>query len=94
MRDYTAGEVRGILRHYTKTNRTGSAAHLKCLDIQKHFPGQPQLVKQVLFLHGIMGLDSRTVSDRMDVSKDAVLKLYNVGSSWLCRDMNGDQSND
>ena len=87
---YTAGEVRGILRHYTKINRMGSAAHLKCLDIQKHFPNQPQLVKQVLFLHGIMGLDSRTVSDRMDVSKDAVLSMYKLGSTWLAKAMNGE----
>jgi len=84
---YTAGEVRGILRHYTKTNRMGSTAHLKSLDIQKHFPRQPQRVKQVLFLHGIMGLDSRTVADRLDMSKDSVLSLYRVGSAWLARDM-------
>lgn len=94
MTSYTAGEVRGILRHYTKTNRTGSAAHLKVLDIQKHFPAQPQLVKQVLFLHGIMGLDSRTVSDRMEVSKDAVLSMYRLGSAWLAKAMNGGESND
>lgn len=90
MTSYTAGEVCGILRHYTKVNRTGSLTHLKCLDIQKHFPSQPQLVKQVLFLHGIMGLDSRTVSDRMDVSKDAVLSMYKIGSTWLAKAMNGD----
>lgn len=89
---YTAGEVRGILKYQMslKFDHIGSTAHLKSLDIRKHFPRQPMRVKQVLFLHGIMGLDSRTVADRLDMSKDSVLSLYKVGSSWLARDMSGE----
>lgn len=87
---YTAGEVKGILSYYMTLSdeHAGSLAHLKAMDLRKHFPRLPYKVKQVLFLHGLMGMDALEVSNRLEISREGVLVAYNMGSESLAARMN------
>ena len=90
---YSTGEVRGILRHYTQGDDTvGSIAHLKMIDIKKHFPFLPMRVKQVLYYVGICGHDFRTVAFTMNMHKDTVFKYWEQGTMILCRNINRNAS--
>lgn len=88
---YNAGEVKGILSYYMtlSAEHAGSLAHCKAMDLRTHFPRLPYKVKQVLFLHGIMGLTAIEVSDRLNISKEGVLAAYNMGSESLAARMSG-----
>lgn len=93
--NYSLEEVRRIVESYAElraradTHAAGLRTLTLLIDLDRALPLLPLLLRAVVVMHGLAGIDMETVADVLQVSRKTISKRYREGLELLHFNMNG-----
>lgn len=88
---YDEDEVRVLVEEYEELmdSRSRAFVHVRLMDLEQAMKRLSPKERQAVYLHGQLGLSTRSAGRLLKVSKDTVWRRYNHGLAHLVTILNG-----
>ena len=88
---YDEDEVRVLVEEYEELmdSRSRAFVHVRLMDLEQAMRRLPLKLRQAVYLHGQLGMSTRSAGLLIGVSKDTIWRRYNHGLAHLLKTLNG-----